>query len=48
MTEDEFNQIPDPETEYPTTGKYQHIPMCCGTPLQNDRCRVCGSSYKEE
>lgn len=50
--EDLFNNepLPDIEFEYPLTAndKYRYIPCCCGTPLQNGKCRVCGSNYQED
>lgn len=34
-----------------TRGAATHVvsggPMCCGTPLENGRCKVCGEDYRE-
>lgn len=49
--EELFNNepLPDIEIEYPLAhDKYRYVPCCCGTPLQNDKCRVCGSDYQED
>ena len=27
--------------------RYEFVPMCCGTPLQDDRCKVCGDRYDD-
>ena len=36
------------ETENrPIYEKYEFVPMCCGTPLVDDKCRICGSRYDE-
>ena len=37
------------ETENrPIYEKYEFVPMCCGTPLIDNRCRICGSRYDED
>jgi len=27
--------------------KFKDVPMCCGTPLKDNKCTVCGDSYDE-
>lgn len=27
--------------------KYDNVPMCCGTPLREEKCSVCGEKYND-